>query len=138
MSILVDRKNELYPELADAVFIQLQSDDLPEGLDITYTNVSTIICGDTESLKVNEKSYWGWYYKGSFQSNFDSPDEALANYRETFNKEKEEEMFYFESPLYWKNELKKAVGYLRAGKAKFAPTTTNSDVDVFLKKHKSL
>ena len=31
--------------------------------------------------------------------------------------------------------LKKAVGYLRDGKRKFTPTTTNSDVDEFLKDH---
>jgi len=36
------------------------------------------------------------------------------------------------------DEVKKAVGYLREGKAKFASSTTNSDVDIFIEKHKSL
>jgi hypothetical protein len=31
-----------------------------------------------------------------------------------------------------KEQLAEAVSYLREGKAKFAPTTTNSHVDVFL------
>ena len=35
-----------------------------------------------------------------------------------------------------RNELKKAIGFLKEGKLKFAPTTTNSDVDMFLEKHK--
>jgi hypothetical protein len=34
-----------------------------------------------------------------------------------------------------RSELSKAIDYLRVGKRKFAPNTTNSDVDVFLKKH---
>ena len=37
-----------------------------------------------------------------------------------------------------KEELKTAVKYLREGKTKFSPSTTNSDVDAFLEKHKSL
>lgn len=37
-----------------------------------------------------------------------------------------------------KEELKTAVKYLREGKAKFSPHTTNSDVDVFLEKYKDL
>jgi hypothetical protein len=32
-------------------------------------------------------------------------------------------------------ELEKAIGYLREGKRKFAPTTTNSEVDCFLVKY---
>jgi len=34
-----------------------------------------------------------------------------------------------------KEQLKQAVQYLREGKAKFTPNTTNSFVDEFLKRH---
>jgi len=37
-----------------------------------------------------------------------------------------------------KAELKTAVRYIWEGKARFSPSTTNSDVDVFLAKHKDL
>ena len=33
------------------------------------------------------------------------------------------------------SEFKKALNFLFEGKRKFAPTTTNSDVDEFLRKH---
>ena len=39
---------------------------------------------------------------------------------------------------YWKAELATAILYLRAGKAKFTPNTTNSFVDDFLQKHAGL
>jgi len=39
---------------------------------------------------------------------------------------------------YLKEQLKLACQYLAEGKRKFAPGTTNSDVDVFLDKHKEL
>ena len=35
-------------------------------------------------------------------------------------------------------DLKIAVKFLRDGKLKFAPNTTNSDVDLFIEKHRSL
>ena len=34
-------------------------------------------------------------------------------------------------------KFKKALAYLREGKRKFTPTTTNSDVDEFLKDHEA-
>ncbi len=34
-----------------------------------------------------------------------------------------------------KRELETALHYLRVGKAKFTPHTTNSDVDMFIEKH---
>lgn len=37
-----------------------------------------------------------------------------------------------------RRELKEAVAYLRQGKAQFAPTTTNSHVDLFLERWKDL
>lgn len=37
-----------------------------------------------------------------------------------------------------KEELQTAVKYLREGKARFSPNTTNSDVDLFLEKHRDL
>lgn len=37
-----------------------------------------------------------------------------------------------------KEELATAVRYLREGKAQFTPTTTNSHVDEFIKKHECL
>jgi hypothetical protein len=38
----------------------------------------------------------------------------------------------------YQNELRTAVQYLRQGKARFSPNTTNSLVDDFLNKHKDL
>jgi hypothetical protein len=39
---------------------------------------------------------------------------------------------------YWIGEFKKALFFLKQGKLKFAPHTTNSDVDSFLEKHEHL
>jgi len=39
---------------------------------------------------------------------------------------------------YWLGEFKKALVFLKQGKLKFAPHTTNSDVDYFLQKHEHL
>jgi len=39
---------------------------------------------------------------------------------------------------YWKAELATALLYLKQGKAKFTPNTTNSFVDDFLQKHAGL
>ena len=36
---------------------------------------------------------------------------------------------------YLREQLAEALKLLKAGKAKFAPTTTNSDVDCFIAKH---
>jgi len=36
---------------------------------------------------------------------------------------------------YWFGEFKKALLFLKQGKLKFTPHTTNSDVDYFLEKH---
>jgi len=171
MFTVVEKSNEVYPSLKDAKVLQYQSDDLPEGLEITYTNVIYVTCGGNNNgtSQVTDRGYWGWYYKGNYQSKFDSPDEAIDHYTKTLGayldryimatlvddglfthreirevlakylkliKNKEEP--YFKSAFYWRDEVKKAVGYLREGKAKFASSTTNSDVDIFIEKHKSL
>lgn len=171
MFTVVDKSNEVYPSLKDAKVLQYQSDDLPEGLEITYTNVAYISCGkdDSGAFQVTDHGYWGWYYKGNYCGKFESPDEAIEHYtkmletylgryvtatsgddglfthreiREVLAKYlkliKNKEEPFFESAFYWRDEVKKAVGYLRQGKARFASGTTNSDVDVFLEKHKSL
>lgn len=39
---------------------------------------------------------------------------------------------------YWFGEFKKALVFLKQGKLKFAPHTTNSDVDYFIEKHEHL
>jgi len=75
----------------------------------------------------------------------------FKNYDKIFKKDKVEtcadadetqsmwvETPYHESPSYWEEELVTALKYLKIGKAQFTPNTTNSDVDLFLAKHKYL
>lgn len=54
-----------------------------------------------------------------------------------YNKAKETALELEQKNKNLEEELQKAVKYLYAGKKKFAPGTTNSDVDVFLEKHKN-
>jgi hypothetical protein len=49
-----------------------------------------------------------------------------------------EEQDYHESPLQWKDLFITSLRFLREGKRKFSPNTTNSDVDLFLAKYKYL
>jgi hypothetical protein len=49
-----------------------------------------------------------------------------------------EEQDYHESPLQWRDLFITSLRFLREGKRKFSPNTTNSDVDLFLAKYKYL
>lgn len=49
-----------------------------------------------------------------------------------------EEQDYHASPLQWRDLFITSLRFLREGKRKFAPHTTNSDVDLFLDKYKYL
>lgn len=64
-----------------------------------------------------------------------NPENALKK-RDITEREKEFLKGYLEVET--RKELSMAVKYLREGKQKFAPGTTNSFVDDFLEKHKDL
>ena len=83
-------------------------------------------------------SYFKNYDKTFKNNKIDKTETEACASSETPYQESQESPESPESPLYWKDELVIALKYLKMGKAQFAPSTTNSDVDCFLTKHKHL
>lgn len=81
MGTIIDRTKEFYPTLEGATYLQWQDESIPEGVEITCSNV--VINGKGELSTSKFGSYWGWTSGGSFHRNFQTPEEALSHYNAT-------------------------------------------------------
>lgn len=84
MGKIVNRTQEFYPDVENAEFLHYQDDALPEGLIISKNNVVTT---QAKNLVIkNRPAYWGWNYRGNFHHNFNTPEEAIAHFKDQFSK----------------------------------------------------
>lgn len=81
---IIDKTKEYYPDLPDAEYLLFDDPSVPEGVIISKSNV---LMGLKSKKLVAKKNmgYWGWAFGDSFCQNFNSPEEAIADYKKLAN-----------------------------------------------------
>ena len=85
MAKIINKTLEHYPTLEVAEFLEYLSDDIPKNVHIFKSNVAMTASGNLIVKKDHWPNYWGWSAGGSFCVNFNSPEEALADYNKTLD-----------------------------------------------------
>ena len=74
---IINKTKDYYPDLENAEYLVFEDPSLPPNLIISKNNVMQSLKGQ---LVVRGTGHWGWSYKSSFCYNFNTPEEALANF----------------------------------------------------------
>lgn len=84
MGQIIDKTKEHYKDLKGAKYLEFISNELPSELIVYYSNVSITGSGKLTISRFPAK--WGWVYHNSFHKNFDTPEEAVEDFKKYFKR----------------------------------------------------